>query len=152
MAWVIAPPAVSLQLAEPEDLRKQWRVARFDAADSGQLVIALGEHVGGTYHDATVDEIRSVVPLDLHDWISLVCERQRALADGFGRHDPRGAPNEEHVRAASTRFEELAGATESRRRAHQALKETQVDVPDTVDELPWSCHDKGTRCAGAATS
>lgn len=142
-AWVIAPPAVSLQVDEPEELREQWRVARFDAPAQGELVIALGEHVAGSYHDLTVDDVRSVVPVDLHDWISLVCARQRALADGFGRHDPRVAPNEEHVRAASTRFEKLAGATESSRRAHAELQDAVVEVPDTVDELLGRATRKG---------
>jgi mannose-6-phosphate isomerase-like protein (cupin superfamily) len=134
-AWVIAPPAVSLQLDEPDERRKQWRVAQFRAVDAEQLVIALGEHVPGSYREVTIDDVRSIVPSDLQEWIKAACDRQQALADGFGRQDPRLAPNEEHVRAASTRFTELAGATASRQRANEELEDAIVDVPDTVDEI-----------------
>jgi RNA polymerase sigma factor (sigma-70 family) len=134
-AWVIAPPAVSLQPDETDEMRKQWRIAQFRAGDAEQLVIAPGEHVPGSYQDVTIDDVRSVVPSDFHNWIAAVCDRQQALADGFGRQDPRVAPNEEHVRAASTRFAELAGATASRQRANDALEHAIVDVPDTVDEI-----------------
>jgi protease I len=126
---------VSLQVAEPDEDRNQWRVARFHAADPEELVIALGEHVPNTYRAVAVHDVHSVVPLDFHDWIDIVCARQRALADGFGRHDPRVAPNEEHVRAASTRFAELAGDKASKLRALEELENAIVDVPDTVGEL-----------------
>jgi RNA polymerase sigma factor (sigma-70 family) len=134
-AWVIAPPAVSLRVEESDEQRKQWRAARFVAEDAEELVIAVGEHVAGSYQHVTIEDVRAVAPPDLQDWITVLRDRQRALADGFGRQDPRVAPNEEHARAASRRFAELAGATESRRRACQELVDAVIEVPDTVAEL-----------------
>jgi protease I len=134
-AWIIAPPGVSLQLQEPDAMRSRWRVARYEACEPDQLVIALGQHVADSYAAVTVDDVRSVVPPELQDWITTVCERLQTLADGFGRQNPQEAPNEAHVRAASTRFAELAGATESKDRANSELEGADLYVPDTVDEL-----------------
>jgi hypothetical protein len=134
-AWVVAPPAVSLGLGESDDLLKRWRVARFYAADPAELVISLGDHVSGTYHAVTVDDVRSVMPACFQGWITSIDDRQRALADGFGRQDPRLAPKEAHVRAAATRYAEVAGTEACRQRANDEFEDALVDVPDTVGEL-----------------
>ena len=151
-SWVVAPPTVSLQVDESDEMRKQWRVARFYAAHPEELIIALGTHVPGSYQQVTVDELRSVVPTTQQKWIDLICSRQRALADSFGRQDPRMAPLEEHARAASTRFSELAGIAESRRRASDEFEHVRLEVPDTVDECFGRMPVGGTASARPASS
>lgn len=134
-AWVIAPPAVSLLLGESDDERRRWRVARYYASDPEGLVIVLGEHVPNTLHEVTIDDVRLVAPVEHQRWITGVCERQLALADGFGRQDPRVAPNEERVRRAAAKFAEVAGHKESKQRAKDEFEGAIRDVPNTVEEL-----------------
>lgn len=77
-----------------------------------------------------------MVPSHLQDWITNVSKRQLMLADGFGRPNPSLAPNEEHARAASARFAEVAGQKVAREQASEELNEVlDIQMPDTVDEL-----------------
>jgi tetratricopeptide (TPR) repeat protein len=132
---VIAPPAVRLRPGEAEKHCNQWRVARYDAANPDELLIAIGSHVPGTVQNLTAQDVGTMVPTELQDWVSRVCDRQLALADGFGRQDPRLAPIEAQARAAATRYAELAGPAESSRRAKAELEHAPAEVPDTVAEL-----------------
>jgi hypothetical protein len=134
-AWVIAPPTVRLRLGEAHKLCDQWRAARYDAADLEELLIAIASQAPLAEQDLTPQDLYAVLPADLQHWVSRVCDRQLALADGFGRQDPRLPPIEAHVRAAATRYAQLAGPAESNRRAKAEFEHAPDDVPDTVDEL-----------------
>jgi hypothetical protein len=132
---VIAPPAVRLRPGDAEQLFNRWRVARYDAADPEELLIAIGSHVPRAVQDLTEQDVSAMVPTELQGWVSRVCDRQLALADGFGRQDPRQPPIEAHVRAAAMRYAELAGPAACSRRARAEFARVPADVPDTVDEL-----------------
>jgi hypothetical protein len=134
-AWVIAPPGVRLRLGEPDTWRKQWRLACYVVDDPEELFIAIGNHVPCGYQEVTPQDVRATVPADLQSWVSRVGDRQLALADGFGRQDPRLPPMEAHVRAAARRYAEVAGAAECSRHARAEFEHAPADVPDTVDEL-----------------
>jgi hypothetical protein len=134
-AWVIAPPTVRLRPGEAQKVSDQWRVARYEAVDLEELLIAIGSHVPGAEWDVTAQALQAVLPADLQTWVSRVCDRQLALADGFGRQDPRLPPIEAQVRAAATLYAQLAGPAESSRRAKAEFEHAPGDLPDTVDEL-----------------
>jgi len=132
---VIAPPSVLLRPGEEDDLLNDWRVARWYAADPESMVITPGEYIKGSYQAVTSNDVGLMLPAEFSDWVSRVCERQRALADGFGRRSPGLAPREDHARAAAELFRGIVGSATARRHATDELWCGRDDMPDNVDEL-----------------